>query len=119
MVKVRFILRWVARLASIGVIILLLQFTVGEDFSKVSGRELVGLSFFPLGVVIGLAVAWWREAWGAALAALSLLGFYLIFGLLLTGKVPGGPWFLIFTSPALLFFVSWVCGKRSRVFDAT
>lgn len=32
---------------------------------------------------------------------------------------PGGPWFLIFTSPALLFFASWVCGKRSRVFDAT
>jgi hypothetical protein len=111
MFKTQFILRWAARLASLGVIVLLLQFIVGEDFSRVTTRELVGLLFFPLGVVIGFVLSWWREIWGAALAALSLLGFYLIFGLLLTGKFPGGPWFLIFTSPALLFFASWVWGR--------
>ena len=115
MLKIQFILHWVARLASVGVVILLLLFIVGEDFSKASTRELVGLSFFPLGVVIGFAVAWWREAWGAAVAALSLLGFYLIYGLLLTGKFPGGPWFLIFSSPALLFFGSWMWRRMLRV----
>lgn len=110
MLKVRDLLRWSARAASIVVLTLILLFASGEDFSKVSARELVGLSFFPLGVAIGLAMAWWREALGAVFAASSLSAFYLIYGQLLNGRV-GGPWFVIFTSPAALFFASWVWGR--------
>lgn len=101
---------WSARAASIVVIALLLLFASGEDFSKASVREWVGLSFFPLGVAVGLAMAWWREALGVVVAASSLSAFYLIDGLLLSGRVVG-PWFVIFTSPAALFFASWVWGR--------
>jgi hypothetical protein len=64
-------------------------------------------------VAVGLVTAWWREALGAVVAASSLSAFYLIYGLLLNGRV-GGPWFVIFTSPAALFFASWVCGRVRR-----
>lgn len=80
--------------------------------SNLTAVEWVGLSFFPIGVIIGFAVAWWREALGAAIAASSLLMFYMVYGALLSGRVPGGPWFFILTSPAALFFVSWLCGKK-------
>lgn len=110
MLKVRVVLRWAARLTSIGVVALLLQFASGEDFSKVSAREWVGLSFFPLGVIIGLAMAWWREVIGAAVTASSVSAFYVVYGALLGGRV-GGPWFVVFASPAALFFASWVCGR--------
>jgi hypothetical protein len=111
MLKVQSLLRWSARVASIASITLLLLFMWGEDFSKASARELVGLSFFPLGVMIGLAMAWWREALGAGVAALSLTAFYLVYGVLLSERVLGGMWFLVFTSPAALFFTSWVWSR--------
>jgi hypothetical protein len=111
MLKVQSLLRWSARATSIASVTLLLLFMSGEDLSKASTRELVGLSFFPLGVIIGLVVAWWREALGAAVATLSLLAFYLIYGVLLSERMPGGPWFVIFTSPAALFFASWMWGR--------
>ena len=114
MLKVQNILRWSARVTSIGSITLLLLFMWGEDFSKASARELVGLSFFPLGVMTGLAMAWWREALGASVAALSLSTFYLVYGVLLSERLPGGPWFVLFTSPAALFFASWIWSRGQR-----
>jgi hypothetical protein len=113
MLKVRGVLRWSARSASVVVVMLLLLFVWGEDFSKVRAREWVGLSFFPLGVVVGLALAWRREALGAFVAASSLSAFYLVYGVLLGGRV-GGPWFLVFTSPAALFFASWAWERARR-----
>jgi hypothetical protein len=62
---------------------------------------------------VGLALAWWREAAGAAVAGASLTAFYLYYALL-TGRLPGGPWFLIFTAPAALFFASWIAHRRRR-----
>ena len=106
MLNVRGVLRWSARVASLVAVTLLLLFAMGEEFSQVSAREWVGLSFFPLGVAVGLAMAWWRGL-GAVVAASSLSAFYLVYGVLLSGRV-GGPWFVIFTSPAALFFASWV-----------
>jgi hypothetical protein len=110
MLKMQGVLRWSARVASIVSVAFLLLFAAGEGFSQARPREWVGLSFFPLGVVVGLVMAWWREGLGAAVAAASLSAFYLVYGVLLSGRV-GGPWFVIFTSPAALFFASWACGR--------
>ena len=65
--------------------------------------EWFGLLFFPFGVLLGLTLAWWREPLGAAMAAVSVTAFY-VYEVLLAGRLPGGPWFLIFTAPAVLFF---------------
>jgi hypothetical protein len=117
--RLAFCLRWLARLAglvSMGVLVLFLK---GEDgltsraaWAKVRPVEWLGLVFFPFGVLLGLALAWWREGLGAAVAALSLTAFYLVYGLL-AGRLPGGPWFLIFTAPAVLFYASWLAHRSA------
>jgi hypothetical protein len=81
----------------------------GDRWTKVRPVEWLELLFFPFGVL--LALAWWREALGAAVAAASVTAFYVA-QLLLTGRLPGGPWFLIFTAPAVLFFASWLADRR-------
>ena len=113
-------LRWSARatgLLSMGVLLL---FLTGEDglvggngWAKVRPAEWIGLLFFPFGVLLGLALAWWREALGAVVASASVTAFYL-YHVLRAGRLPGGPWFLIFTSPAVLFFASWLAHGRRR-----
>jgi hypothetical protein len=92
---------------------ILLLFLTGKDglisgnaWMRVRTVEWLLLFFFPFGLILGLVLAWWREALGAAVAALSVTAFYLSC-LLLAGRLPGGPWFLIFAAPAVLFFASW------------
>ena len=111
-------LRCLARLTGLLSIGVLLLFLTGEDglingWTKVRPAEWLGLLFFPFGVLLGLGLAWWREALGAAVAALSLAAFYGYYALL-AGRLPGGPWFLIFTAPAALFFASWLAHRPPR-----
>jgi hypothetical protein len=115
--RLALLLRWLARatsLLSIGVLLLFLTGKDGVLGGNVRPAEWLGLLFFPFGVMLGLALAWWREALGAAVAAGSLTAFYLSQALL-AGRLPGGPWFLIFTSPAALFFASWFAHRGGSV----
>jgi hypothetical protein len=116
--RLALVLRWSARLTGLLSIGVLLLFLTGEDgliagWAKVRPAEWVGLLFFPFGVLLGLALAWWREALGAAVAAVSVAAFYAHY-VLLSGRLPGGPWFLVFTAPAALFFASWLAHRRRR-----
>ncbi|MFH0964184.1 MAG: hypothetical protein V2A58_09240 [Planctomycetota bacterium] len=101
------ILRWLARIGSIASALVIALFFVGEGFipADVAAREWLGLLFFPVGVLAGMALAWWREALGGALAVASLLAFYFLYGLLLTGGFPRGGAFLLLASPGLLFLL--------------
>ncbi len=98
-------LRWTARTGSIASVFILLLFFIGEGFTpaNVGPREWVGLLFFPEGIVIGMALGWWRELIGGSVATASLASFYLVYGLALTGKMPGGLAFLLFGLPGILF----------------
>jgi hypothetical protein len=122
--KLAFMLCWSARFTALLSIGVLLLFMTGDDgllsrnaWAKVRPTEWAQLLFFPLGVLVGLVLAWLREGLGAAVAVVSLAAFYLSHTCL-TGRAPGGPWFLIFTSPALLFFASWFA-HRGQSFRAT
>ena len=97
--------RWIARGLSLVSIALLVLFVVGElpTPGRVAARELVGLAFFPLGVVVGMIVAWRREGLGAAIGLSSLACFYGVYGLALRGSAALGWWFVIFSSPLGLF----------------
>ena len=100
---------WLARVGSIASITLLLMIFMGEVFhpSQISTNEWIGLLFFPVGVVIGMGIAWWKEGVGSAVTLGSLLGFYLIWGFLLRNHI-GGWWFVVFAAPGFLFLLHWL-----------
>ena len=53
-------LEWLARVGSLVSIALLLALFIGEGLhpAQVAPHEWVGLLFFPVGVVVGMVVAW-------------------------------------------------------------
>src|SRR5262245_14950564 len=110
------IVRWTARALSLVSIALIALFVVGEPPipGRVAARELVGLTFFPLGVVVGMLVAWRREGLGAAIGIASLACFYVVYGLGLRGSAALGWWFVIFSSPLGLFAVAALLEGPSR-----
>jgi hypothetical protein len=80
---------------------LLGAFVLGEPGTP-TPREMVALACFPLGVVVGMLLGWWRELIGGGVTAASLLMFYAWMWLA-GGRFPTGPYFLLFASPGLLF----------------
>ena len=104
------VIELLARVGSIASITLLISIFMGEAFhpSEISSNEWAGLLFFPIGVTIGMIVAWWKEALGSAVTLLSLLAFYLVYGYLLRNHI-GGWAFIAFASPGFLFLLHWLC----------
>ena len=98
-----------ARVGSIASITLLIMLFQGEAFhpSRVAPREWVGLLFFPVGVMIGMVIAWWKEGVGSLVTLGSLLAFYLVYGYLLRNHL-GGWAFIMFASPGFLFLLHWL-----------
>jgi hypothetical protein len=105
-------LRWIARAGSILSILLLLLFFFGEQFhpAKITLKEWVGLIFFPVGVVFGMIVAWWKEGVGAGITLASLLALYVVFGLLFGDSL--GVWFIVFASPGFFFLLYWILSEE-------
>jgi hypothetical protein len=112
------VIRWIARVLTIISIGILLLFFIGEaDFSQpvqLTSAEWIGKLFFPVGVVIGMIVGWWREGLGAGITVGSLLAFYVL-DLLVTGTFPSGPFFVLFALPGILFGVSWLLGRQGAM----
>lgn len=112
--------RWSARILSIASTAMLLLFVFGEKFdtSKVTGRQWLAFAFFPLGIVVGFVVAWWKEGLGGGITIASLLIFYLIFVLLLRGDLGRGVWFLVFAIPGFLFLAAYAISRARRLHEA-
>ena len=108
-------LEWIARFASIASIALLFMIFIGEAFnpSQISPQEWAGLLFFPIGVVAGMIIAWWKEGLGGVVTVVSLIGFYLVYGFLLRNHI-GGWAFVTFAAPGFLFLLHWFL---MRVFE--
>jgi len=102
------VIELLARVGSIASITLLIFLFMEEAFhpSEISPNEWAGLLFFPIGVMIGMIVAWWKEGLGSAVTLLSLLAFYLVYGYLLRNHI-GGWVFIAFASPGFLFLLHW------------
>lgn len=102
--------RWSARVLSVASTAMLLVFLFGERFepSEITGKQWLAMTFFPLGIVVGFAVAWWREGLGGAITIASLLIFYLIFVSLLKGNLARGGWFAVFAAPGFLFLATYL-----------
>ena len=109
-------MRWIARVWSVISIGLILLFFVGGGFSpaKVAPKEWVGLVFFPIGVVVGMVVAWRKESWGGSITVVSLFAFYGVYGYWLSGAFPRGWAFVVFSAPGILFLVSALLSQRKQ-----
>lgn len=103
------VIEWLARLTSIASITLLLMLFAGEGLhpSRITTSEWVGLLFFPIGVMIGMVIAWWKEGVGSLVTVVSLLAFYVVYGYLMRNHL-GGWAFIVFASPGFLFLLHWL-----------
>ena len=103
------ILRWVARIWSLLNLLAVLVFAVGEGMASPgpgpTAQEWVGLALWPIGVGVGLILAWFVERLGGTLALASLAGFYW-WNLLRTGYAPRGIGFIFLAAPGLLFLAA-------------
>lgn len=108
-------IRWTARVTSALCIGMLGLFAFGgRETSPLSAapQEMLLLVFFPLGVVAGMVLAWWKEIPGAIVSLASLAAFYAVCAVV-SHKLPGGPYFAIFTAPAMLFLASGLLSRQS------
>jgi hypothetical protein len=114
------LVEFLARVSSVISITLLLLLFQAEALhpSQVAPREWFGLVFFPIGVIVGLAIAWWKEGLGVSITLGSLLAFYFVYGYLLQYHL-GGWAFVMFASPAFLFFFHWALGRVSHNRNST
>jgi hypothetical protein len=103
-------LLWIARAASLTSAAIILLFFVGFQPGRVALREWIGLAFFPIGVVVGFVIAWWKEGLGGGVALVSLLAFYGIYGFLMGSHI-GGWAFIVFSSPGFLFLAYWLIAQ--------
>ena len=103
------VIELLARVGSIASITLLILLFMGEALhpAEISPREWPGLLFFPVGVMVGMFIAWWKEGLGSALTLGSLLAFYLVYGYLMRNHI-GGWAFIVFASPGFLFLLHWL-----------
>ncbi len=104
--------RWTARIWSVVSICVVLLFIIGEG-GPTKAAEWRLFLFFPLGVCLGMALAWWREGIGGIVTVASLLAFYAIH-LATTGTLPYGWAFLAFAAPGFLFLVCWDRSRGAR-----
>lgn len=110
------IIRLLARLWSIISLVVLLAFGIGEaasDIARFTLRDAIGFLFFPVGVMVGLALAWRWELAGGLLTVGSLAAFY-VQNALLRDRWPAGPWFLLLAAPGFLFLFAWWLGRHGR-----
>jgi hypothetical protein len=107
------VLRWTARVWSIASVLFILAFVVGgRESVRPTANEAVGLLLFPLGVVAGFGIAWWRENVGGLITVGSVALFYL-WMFARDGRLPAGPYFLLLAAPGFLHIASALLA-RSR-----
>jgi hypothetical protein len=107
-VKCATILRWSARILSLVAFAFVAMFLGGgEEFdpAKFTAREWVGFALFPIGVCLGLLVAWFKEGLGA-LISLACLAAIVAMQVAKSGGLGRGTAFLAFAAPGLLFVAS-------------
>src|SRR5687767_4376575 len=85
------VIEFLARLGSIASIALLVLIFWGEAFNpaQITRTEWVGLLFFPIGITIGMVVAWWKEGLGSTITIGSLAAFYVVYGYIFKNHIGG------------------------------
>ena len=112
--KLETVLRWIARARGIASGLLLLAFAFGgRENLRFTAATATLFLFFPVGIVAGFVVAWWRELAGGLITVGSLAMFYLLV-FAWNGSVPSTPFFLLFAAPGFLHVASALIAARRK-----
>ena len=104
----------VGSIASLGFVsMFFIAHLVQGEFSPIEWHECLALLFFPIGVMSGMLLGWWKEALGGWLTVGSLIAFY-IWNLIVSGQLPGGPYFILLSLPGLMFLVTSLLDSKSN-----
>ncbi len=100
------LLRWMGRLAGLGVAAFVLAFFVGEG-AYMKPALLLNLGIWLAFVLpfAGVLLGWRWEVLGGILAVGGIAGFYL-WNHAMSGRFPSGPFFLFIASPGFLYLAS-------------
>ncbi len=110
------IIRWIARVWSLLSVAFILLMFLGEIFTEGFGTfnnigEAISFLFFPLGVTVGMIIAWKWEGLGGFITTGSLIAsnitWLLTYGQLYPLMIDA----LAF--PGLLFIIYWILSRRS------
>jgi hypothetical protein len=93
---------------------LVLAFIVGEGFNPSGLNEWLGVLLFPVGISVGMILAWWKEGLGGSITVGSLLAFYVVH-LTTAGTLPKGWAWLAFAAPGFLFLLSSHLSRKPRI----
>ena len=105
------VLRWTARVWGVASALLLFGFAFGgREHLRLAAAEAVAFLFFPVGVVVGFAVAWRRELAGG-LVTLGSLALFALYLFAWSGRWIG-PYFLLFAAPGCLHVASALLAGR-------
>jgi len=106
-------LRWTARLWSVASVVLVVAFIAGEGFHPSGLKDWLGVLFFPIGISVGMLLAWAKERLGGSITVGSLLTFYVV-RFATTGTFPKGWAWLAFAAPGFLFLLASDLSSRRR-----
>lgn len=107
-------LRWTARIWAVASLLFLSAFIFGGGEHSGNWPTLtqwIGVAFFPIGIIIGLVIAFWNDLTGGGLTLLSLIGFYA-WHFVTSGNLAVGPWFALISAPGLLFLLAGLIARR-------
>ncbi len=107
------IVRWAARISSLLAAGIIAVFaTSGGDAP--TPAEWIAIAFFPVGVLLGYAIAWKREVPGAVVSLMSLMSFYVYMFATSSFRADmryvGN--FALFAIPAVLFLAAGLLARR-------
>jgi peptidoglycan/LPS O-acetylase OafA/YrhL len=103
------VLRWTARVLGTFIAGMLLLFMIGNHYNPFTMqlREAIHTLFMPVGVVIGLALAWRWEKLGGLIATLGMGGWFAMLFLTSGGLNLRYGWvFALLTLPGLLYLLA-------------
>lgn len=109
------LMRWTARVLSVGLAALFAAFAIGEGLPPLQPVSIQTLSFALLSLALGgLLIAWRFEAVGAAVALAGAIGFYLVdFATSEPHAIPNG-WVFPLLIVAPLLYLTAVASERFR-----
>lgn len=103
------LLRWTARIIGTFVAVMLVVFMIGNHYNPFTMqlRDAIHTLFMPVGVVLGLALAWRWEKLGGLIATLGMAGWSAMLLLPRGGFNPRYLWVpLLITLPGLLHLLA-------------
>lgn len=113
------VLRWIARIWTVISLAFLAVMLIGELWGTINAgtviwptiSEWIGMLFFPIGIIVGLALVWKKELLGSIITLGSFVIFY-VYIFILSGILPRGPYFALVALPGLLFLIVWLLQKE-------